>query len=366
MRPVQLGPNQPRQFYKGGKSIAELRGLAGTGEFGPEDWVASATPRFGRGDDGLTVLPDGRYLRDVIDADPHGWLGPEHVEYFGADPALLVKLLDAGQRLPVHVHPDRSFAVRHLGSRHGKTEAWVVLGTSGPNPVVYVGWTRDVEQPELSRMVADQGRGALLGLLNELTVKPGDAVLVPAGTAHAIGAGVFSLELQEPTDFSIMLELEGFDIDPAGAYLGLDREVAISCVSGRALGDRELALVTRRGGRSYPEATASEAEGGSVEDILPEAARPYFRAQRARGGDGVSLEPSFAVVLAVSGKGSLRGDGWEVGVQRGDTFVVPWGAGPVKVEGHVELLRSLPPLPADAAKDDPGAPGAPGSVRDHM
>jgi mannose-6-phosphate isomerase len=355
MRPVQLGPNQPRQFYKGGRSIAELRGLAGTDEFGPEDWVASATARFGRGDDGLTVMPDGRYLRDVIEADPQGWLGPQHVDYFGADPALLVKLLDAGQRLPVHVHPDRSFAVRHLGSRHGKTEAWVVLGTSGPNPVVYVGWRRDVEGPELSRLVAEQGGDALLGLLNELTVTPGDAVLVPAGTAHAIGAGVFSLELQEPTDFSIMLEVEGFDIDPAGAYLGLDREVALSCVSRRALGDRALASVTPEAALSRSGAAGAVDEDGSVEDILPEAARPYFRAQRARGGEKVSLEPSFAVVLAVSGKGGLRGDGWQVSAQGGDTFVVPWGAGPVKVEGRVELLRSLPPLPADAAKDDPGA-----------
>ena len=58
----------------------------------------------------------------------------------------------------MHVHPDRSFAVSHLGSRHGKTEAWVVLGTSGAEPVVYVGWQRDVEQPEALRLVAHRTR----------------------------------------------------------------------------------------------------------------------------------------------------------------------------------------------------------------
>src|ERR1700735_5603521 len=120
MRPVLLGANQPPHFYKGGQSIAELRGLAETDEIGPEDWVGSATSRFGQDKDGLSVMPDGRYLRDVIESDPEAWLGPDHLEYFGAEPALLVKLLDAGQRLPVHVHPDRSFAIRHLGSRHGK------------------------------------------------------------------------------------------------------------------------------------------------------------------------------------------------------------------------------------------------------
>jgi mannose-6-phosphate isomerase len=355
MQPVQLGANQPRQFYKGGQSIAALRGMAGSSEFGPEDWIASATPRFGRGDDGLTTMPDGRYLRDVIDTDAESWLGPEHVEYFGSDPALLVKLLDAGQRLPVHVHPDRAFAVSHLGSRHGKTEAWVVLGTSGSEPVVYVGWRRDVEPPELSRLVAAQDTEALLGLLNRLTVEQGDAVLVPAGTAHAIGAGVFSLELQEPTDFSIMLELEGFAIDPAGAYLGLDRDLALSCVTRRALGDRDLAQVTVEAGSSRPGPAGVVGVEGTVEDILPEAAGPYFRAQRVTGGNKVNLEPSFAVVVATTGEGRLRGDEWEMAVKHGDTLVVPWAAGAVKVEENIELLRCLPPLPVDAAKDDPGA-----------
>ncbi len=281
------------------------------------------------------------------------WLGPDHVEYFGSDPALLVKLLDAGQRLPVHVHPDRAFAARHLGSRHGKTEAWVVLGTSGSEPVVYLGWRRDVEPPELSRLVAEQDTATLLGLLNRLTVQAGDAVLVPAGTAHAIGEGVFSLELQEPTDFSIMLELEGFDIDPSGAYVGLDPELALSCVSRGALGERALGQVTLQPGRSGASSLSSAGGDGSVEDILPEAAAPYFRAQRVVGGDKVCLEPSFAVVVATAGEGQLEGPSWEAPVKRGDTLVVPWGAGAVKVEGKIELLRCLPPLPVERGQGRP-------------
>ena len=118
--------------------------------------MGSATPRFGMEEDGLSRLPGGRYLRDALEADPERWLGPAHAKYFGSSPALLVKLLDAGQRLPVHVHPDRSFAYRHLGSRHGKTEAWVVLGVRGASPTVYLGWSRDMEAAELSRWVADQ------------------------------------------------------------------------------------------------------------------------------------------------------------------------------------------------------------------
>jgi mannose-6-phosphate isomerase len=355
MQPVVLGPNQPRQFYKGGAAIAALRGLNGQSDFGPEDWVASTTGRFGLGDDGLSRLPDGRYLRDVIEANPAQWLGPDHVEYFGAEPALLVKLLDAGQRLPVHVHPDRTFAVRHLGSRHGKTEAWVVLGVEGAEPVVYLGWARDVEPDELSRWVGQQDTATMLGQMHKLTVQAGDTVLVPAGTVHAIGAGVFSLELQEPTDFSVMLEVKGFDIDPARGYVGLDRELAISCVHNRSLNDREIDALRSRPGTSSARRVAEEDTAGAIEELLPEAAKPYFRAQRVRGGAGVNLEPSFAVVVATSGEGVLSGDGWQLPVRRGSSLVVPWEAGTTKVEGRWELLRCLPPLPADAAKDDPGA-----------
>ena len=89
--------------------------MAGSSEFGPEDWIASATPRFGRGDDGPTTMPDGRYLsrRHRHRCGELAWAGTRRV--LRSDPALLVgKLLDAGQRLPVHVHPDRAFAVSHL------------------------------------------------------------------------------------------------------------------------------------------------------------------------------------------------------------------------------------------------------------
>ena len=72
------------------------------------------------------------------------WLGPEHVARYGADPGLLTKLLDAGQRLPVHFHPGRAFAREALGLAHGKTEAWIVL-EAGPDACVHVGFKHAVE-----------------------------------------------------------------------------------------------------------------------------------------------------------------------------------------------------------------------------
>src|SRR5439155_27078643 len=110
------------------------RGILATDDHAPEDWIGSTTTSFGEQTRGLTVLPDGRLLRDAIAAAPTAFLGPAHEQRLGADPALLVKLLDAGQRLPVHFHPEEDFARTHLGSAHGKTEAWIVVETRGERP----------------------------------------------------------------------------------------------------------------------------------------------------------------------------------------------------------------------------------------
>src|SRR5207302_407045 len=71
--------------------------------------------------------------------EPEAWLGAAHVQRYGADPALLVKLLDAGPRLPLHVHPDRRFATAHLASPYGKTEAWVTVDAV-PDASVHLGF----------------------------------------------------------------------------------------------------------------------------------------------------------------------------------------------------------------------------------
>ena len=175
MQPDILAPNQPVLFYRGGESIARFRGLPPTGTHQPEDWLGSTTAIFGT-ESGRSVLPDGRTLEQAIAADPAWFLGPEHVAVHGTDPALLVKLLDAGERLPVHLHPPREFALQHLGCSHGKAEAWIVIGTSVPVPEVYLGFVEPVDAQNGVTMVAERGQGELLAMLNAVTVNVGDVI----------------------------------------------------------------------------------------------------------------------------------------------------------------------------------------------
>jgi len=333
VRPLVLPPNWVPRFYLGGPAIAALRGTEPEGDRVPEDWVGSTTTVFGEDRRGLSRLPGGRLLRDAIAEDPVAFLGPDHAERRGPDPALLVKLLDAGERLPVHVHPDGRFAREALGSRYGKTEAWIVIGTSRPDASVAAGFREDVAEETLERWVRDQDHDAMLGALNPMAVQAGDAIYVPAGTPHAIGDGVLIVELQEPSDMSVLLEWDGFGIaDDDEATLGLGWERALRCVDCAALDPAVL-----RGG--------SDGDG-PVTRLLPEPADRFFRAERVapRQGSPAELEPGFAILVVTDGAGTLHAEqGDPLDLKRGDAVLVPWAAGACRVEGDLVAIACRPP-----------------------
>ena len=310
MRPFALPPNQLHRFYRGGEAIARLRGIEGHDPYAPEDWVGAVNAAWGTEDEGLARLDDGRYVRDAVAADPEGFLGPEHVARYGPDPGLLVKLLDAAERLPVHAHPDRPFAAAYFASPFGKTEAWIVLGTREPSAELWVGLRDDVEPAVYRDWIERQEVERLLASLNRLSVRAGDVVYLPAGVPHAIGAGVFMAELQEPTDFSIVCEWTGFPIRPDDAHLGLGWDAAVGAL----------------------DLHAHEPIHG-----LPDEARAFFWA------DGETDAPGrFAVLLVVEGEGEVAGEP----ARAGDAWAVPAAAADLGIGADVRVLRCLAPDPA--------------------
>jgi mannose-6-phosphate isomerase len=312
-----LPANQPETFYRGAGRIARFRNLPSLPDR-PEDWVASVTTRFGLAPSGLSTLSDGRVLAEAIAADPRWWLGPDRT-----DTGVLVKLLDAGQRLPLHVHPDRRFATTHLASPYGKTEAWVII-SARPDAYVHLGFARDVPADELAGWVAGQKTEQMLAATNMIPVAAGDAILCPAGMPHAIGDGILLVEIQEPTDFSVLLEYEGFGL--TDGHLGLGYDLALQCVDRSAWAPEHLD--TLRGG----------------ERLLPEAADEFFSARRLHGGD--QLEQGFSVLVVVAGAGRLTGDKDDLALRQGDTLLVPYAAGPLRLDGQVQAIRlAASPIP---------------------
>lgn len=335
--PIRLPANQPPQFYRGGAAIARLRSANDDrDESGPEDWVASTTTLFGQEHHGLTRLPGNGWLRDAVRDDPSGWLGSAHVDAFARSTGLLVKLLDAGQRLPVHFHPSDSFARRHFDSHLGKTEAWIVVGTSGDDPKVHAGFRETQSERVISEWVREQNSPAMLDALNTVPVRPGDSVYIPAGLPHAIGEGVFVVELQQPTDFSLTMEWRDFLASPEQGHLGLGFDTALRALDTSGWDADRLGSLVRHTRRD-PE---------SIVDLLAPGSAAYFRADQLRPDPALTLRPSFAVLVVLDGTGTLRwAHGGELAVVKGDTLVVPHGAGELELEGALTVIRCRPPAP---------------------
>jgi mannose-6-phosphate isomerase len=348
MQPVLLTANTPATFYRGAGRIGKFRGLPTPRDGRPEDWIGSTTSRFGAArhehgaSPGLTILPDGRLLADAIAEEPARWLGEEHVARHGADPTILVKLLDAGQRLPLHAHPDRRFARSHLASPYGKTEAWAILDAA-PQAVVYLGFRRSVEADELAGWVADQRVDSMLAAANEVPVRAGDTVLVPAGLPHAIGPGVLLLEAQEPTDFSLLLEWQDFGLDPGVAFLGLAREQALSLVDGSQWTGARL------DGLRGAVGSATEPVRPGVYRLFPRAADEFFAGEWLDPDPASELEPSFSILVVTAGRGVLTTTGQEVAgggealaLTAGDTLLIPYSSGRSTLEGELTAIRCKP------------------------
>jgi mannose-6-phosphate isomerase len=339
MRPLALAANTVPSFYPGAGRIGAFRRQSGLDPSHPEDWIASTTPRTGATPLGLTTLPDGSLLADRFAAEPLSWFGPGYAARYGARGTLLAKLLDAGARLPLHVHPDRPFARQHLGSDFGKSEAWLVLHAD-PGASAHLGFSRDVGPDELSGWVTRQDTGALLANCNLVPVRAGDVIFCPGSVPHAIGSGILILEIQEMTDFSIMLEWAGFPLDPNEVFLGLDADVALGAVGRRAIAGPALEALR---GRCIT--TLATGQPGTT-SLLPPAAAEYFGAEQIiPAGDDLSLEPCFSILIVNEGEGTLAGEEWEpLEVAAGQVYLVPYAAGPVSVRGHLSAIRCYPAL----------------------
>ncbi|MDE3134526.1 MAG: mannose-6-phosphate isomerase [Acidobacteriota bacterium] len=339
--PMLLPANPVFRFYKGGAGIDSFRGLTpGSGPGAPEDWVGSTTTSFGSDSEGLATLADGRVLRDVIAADPVAFLGTEHVARLGANPGLLVKLLDAGERLAVHFHPDREFACEYLRSNFGKTEAWLIL-EAAPGAHMHLGLREAIEPETLKRWVSEQHSEEMLAALNEVPVNAGDSLFVPAGTLHTIGEGITLIELQEPSDMSVVIEWRHAGVKNDEASLRLGWETILPAA------DIEAGLPV------HIPAAPAEPGVSTRRRLLPAEADAYFRAQllAVEESQPLELEPQFAIVIGTGGALTISCEAHEpLTLTRGRAALIPFAAGRTTVSGNGSAIRCLPP-----SSTEPGA-----------
>ncbi|TGL84829.1 mannose-6-phosphate isomerase [Leptospira congkakensis] len=132
-------------------------------------------------------------LTDLIRKSPEAVLGKP---FLSSGLPLLVKVIDAKEKLSVQVHPDDEYALKYDPKSNGKKECWYVL-SADPGAELVVGFDINTTREEYESLVRKN-----LGetVLRKWKVKPGDVFLLNPGTIHAIGAGVLLLEVQQSSD----------------------------------------------------------------------------------------------------------------------------------------------------------------------
>jgi mannose-6-phosphate isomerase len=266
--------------------------------------------------------------------EPENWLGREHLDFFGASTEVLVKLLDPDQRLPVHFHPNRKFSKEYLSLGHGKTEAWIILDAP-VNATVGLGFKEEFTKEEILRLVTTLDSTALLASLHKVNVRKGDAILVPSGVPHAIGPGIFLLELQEPTDLSVLLEWNDFAVDGAkDGHLGLGFDCVLDALRYSPISIEEMRTLISH----------DNLGGTSDKHIFSGASNPYFRADFLTGNLN-DIDSGFAVLLVLDGVGKVDfSNHSSIAVSKGDALVIPSSAGSWGISEACGLV-CRPPLP---------------------
>ena len=356
-QPFCLLPNRVWRTYQGGLMLDRIQAVAEPQDSHfPEDWVGSATRAVNMGREHLADEGIGRALdvdgqvfsmEEIYATDPAQALGAAHARAFGARPYLLVKLLDSAMRLHLQAHPSVSWARRHLDADSGKTEAWWILGARDPDPWVYIGFQHPPTPAEWRRLIDAQDIDAMRACCEPIPVAPGDLLLIEGGVPHAIGPGLFMVEIQEPTDYVVRCEYAhgGLELPEAARTMGLGLDRVL-----------DLFDYTR-----YPRETVkdhfgprprliADSEEGREESLLaaPQTYRIEVRRVDCAGRFEPSLDGRFSILIVLDGQGCLTADGVSVEIGQWSRLFLPAVLEEVRLEGNFHIARCLPPLPTSS------------------
>ncbi|MCG1034798.1 type I phosphomannose isomerase catalytic subunit [Polaribacter sargassicola] len=239
--PLKQLSNRVWRTYEGGALIDNWKKISPEVDGSmPEQWIMSTITARGNGrpeDEGLSLMEttDGIIpLKELIDSNLELYLGEKLAKKYGTT-GVLIKMLDSMERLTVQVHPDKEYARTVFNSEFGKTESWYVLNTreiNGEKPVVYMGFKKHVTKDIWRTHFENQDIQGMLDCLHKIEVKPGDAFMIYGGVPHAIGAGCFLMEVQEPTDYTMRVEKTtpaGLKIGPELIHQGVGEEKMLEC-----------------------------------------------------------------------------------------------------------------------------------------
>jgi len=259
----------------------------------------------------------GMTLADYISENGNETVSPH---YDGTRFPLLIKFIDAADRLSIQVHPDDSYAIPNEGEL-GKTEMWYIVEADPGAQLVY-GLKDGLSAADFAEAVHS---GCIGDTLRYTEVHKGETYFIPAGQVHAIGAGILIAEIQQSSN--VTYRVYDYDRRQAdGTLRQLHTDKALDVVKIRS--DEEIDAI--RYANAAPEET-----------LL--AACPFFRVRRFDAGHlprTVTPADSFIHLLCVEGAGEIVCGSETYALAAGDSYFIPRGCAPCTVTGDAVILLS--------------------------
>lgn len=282
-----------------------------------EAWVFSCHK------DGESIVRNGNFSGMTLSEAVSQWGGAalgknaERFEYF----PLLIKLIDAKDRLSVQVHPDDRYALENEGE-YGKTEMWYIVDAEEDAKLIY-GLNRDIDRSEFEHRIKTN---TLSEVCNFVPAKKGDIFFISAGTMHAIGKGLLIAEIQQNSNTTYRVSDYGrLGADGKPRPLHIDKAVAVTntCPPKEAYGNvGELTL--------YP--------FGLVRNL---AECEFFTADllSLNGNAGMCEKDSFLSLLVIDGSAVLSYPEGNIRLKKGDSLFIPAGLR-FALSGRAEIICS--------------------------
>jgi mannose-6-phosphate isomerase len=324
--PLWLGYHPLYRFYEGGRRSRAFRGEPDRpDDWWSEDWVGSSTvannPDPAGSPQGLSLVDVPGVgpvtLLELITAIPEAIIGAAFAERWGLTTGILVKLLSPSGQVPLHAHPNRDWALRHLGSPFGKTEGWILLDTPGDGrePAhAGIGFRPGIERDAFGAAVRAHDRAAVRDTLHRTDVAADEVYVAHGGVPHYLGPQISFIEIQEPTDHIVIPETDG--ADDSGATMGLGWDVALDMIDYQAV-DRAATFSRARQERRLIRQSGASRETRLVhDDVLP-----FFDVIRLEIEDELVVEDGrFSIDIVTAGEGAIVGELSSRNIRRGDTF----------------------------------------------
>jgi mannose-6-phosphate isomerase len=351
---LTLPANRVWRTYLGGKILDLIEGKPNPEDnHFPEDWIASITSAVNQGreysiSEGLSKTEINNVditLKKLLEKFPKEILGEKHYKKYGANTQFLLKFLDSAIRLHIQAHPSVPFAQKYLNSNSGKTEAYVILNVRDEisEPYIYLGFQNPVSKNDLKQIIIEQNINKLTSCFEKIYVKPGDIFMVPGGFPHAIGEGIFMIEIMEPTDFVVRLEFErgGYILPEESKFMGRDVNFAIDMINFNSIPIEEI----KKKYFCFPR-LLDEQEGGSEYILIDKNQTHCFSVHKFKVNGGlIKNYNSFYVGIITNGQGTITAGSLKKKIKKGDKFFIPFFANDIlySAENEMEIVLTFPP-----------------------